>query len=545
MHVDVENLPSDIHSLQKIIVDLHDSLQKVIQEKDRELEQVQQSKDREIEKLRHQWQLAMLKRFGSSSEKLSPNQMRLFDEAQAISSEEYGAIESVEERITIPEHSRRKRHPRALPKELPREQIIHDVPETEKRCACGQALHKMGEERTEKFDIIPAQLKVIEHIRYKYACRRCEGGVKTAALPAQAIPKSIATAGLLAYVLVSKFCDHLPLYRQEKIFQRMGIDLPDQTLSSWVIRSAAVLKPLVEALRAAIRTSDYVQADESPVQVLKHPNKENASRGYMWVYRAAPDGRVALVYDYHDNRCGENAEQFLQGFHGKLQTDAFSGYHGFDTTPGIVTAACWAHVRRKYMEIVKTTKTKGRAHYAVSQIQKLYAIEKEARELNYPFDQRQRLRQTQAKPILDAFKEWLDRSIEQVPPKSPIGSAIAYNHKLWPKLMRYVDYGDLEIDTNFVENAIRPFAIGRRNWLFCGNHRGAEAAAIIYSLVMTCKANRIEPYAYLKYVLDRLPSYRSDQGLKKFLPQYVDRDELNKAYRQHSWHSSFLKNDRS
>ena len=498
-------------------------LQKIIDKKNSEIIRLQC----ELEKLRFQLNKQLLHRFGSRSEQIDPEQLNLFDEADLVT-EDAGAIEQADEEITIPEHSRRKSGRKPLPESLPREDKRHDLTEEEKMCTCGHELHKIGEDISEQLDIIPAIVKVIRHIRCKYGCRHCENGVKVASLEPQPIPKSIATAGLLAHILVSKYTDHLPLYRQERMFQRMGVDIARATLSHWMIRCANLLSPLVVELKKQILSSDYVQADETTLQVLNEPNRTNTQKSYMWAYRSIDSPKI--VFEYHPTRAGKVAELFLQDFQGLLQTDGYAGYNGLRARQGIIGLSCFAHVRRKYTDIIKTTKGIGKAYQAVAFIKKLYRIETLAREQKYRYEERYRLRQEKALPILTKFKQWLEDTSRIVPPKSPIGQAIAYTLSQWPCLIRYVDYGQVEIDTNWLENEIRPFALGRRNWLFAGSVLGAQAGAILYSLQQSCKANNINPYAYFKTVLQQVLHCETDEDYCKLLPHTIDQQLLNNAY---------------
>jgi len=508
----------------------HIALKKAFQDQEKELLRQHEK----MNQLRQRVQFLLHQRYGKKSEKLSSQQLSLFDEADVTQNSATEAIEQADAETIVAAHTRKSSARKPLPKDLPRQQIIHDLSEEEKICACGHALHRIGEDISEKLEFIPAQIKVVEHIRCKYACRSCET-VKSAVLPLQPIPKSIASPGLLSHILLSKYADHLPLYRQEVILQRMGIDLARSTLCTWVLRSAQLMEPLVALLKEGICQGSYVQADETFLQVLNEPDKPNDSKSYMWVYRGGALEKKAVVYDYQASRAGLAAEKFLDGFAGVLQTDAYAGYNRFKVMPTITQAACWAHVRRKFMDIVKLSKEKGKAFESIVRIRKLYAIEKEAKEKYLDYAERQALRQERALPLLKEYKEWLDDTLQRVPPQSPLSKAIAYALNQWSLLTVYVDYGEIEIDNNLVENAIRPFAVGRRNWLFMGSDTGARAGAIIYSLLATCKIHIVEPYAYFKYILDQLPRCKTKEAYTALLPQYVTSKQLVKAYSQSTW----------
>lgn len=514
-------IPDNIPELQTLVVDL---LSK-IHTKDAELK----NKDTVIELLRHKLQAQLAARFASKSEK-HKFQIDLFDEATLPEQPELSDVEKADEEITVAAHTRKKTGRKPLPKDLPREQIIYDLNENEKICSCGCSLHKIGEDKSEQLEWIPAQVKVIEHVRIKYACRNCEEGVKSAPAPKLPIPKSIATPGLLAEILISKYEDHLPLYRQEKILQRMGVDIARATLSTWMIKCGELLAPLIPVLKQYIINSSYIQADETTVQVMNEPGRNNTSKSYMWVFKGGQPDKPGVIFEYHPTRSGTVADQFLEGFTGALQSDAYSGYMQFKASLAIMLYLCWAHARRKFADIVKANKNKpGKAHMAVNFIAKLYAIEKFAREEKLSFEQRKQLRQDKTLPILNKFKVWLEDSVKTVPPKSPIGEAIGYTLRHWQELIKYVDNGEVEIDNNNVENLIRPFALGRKNWLFHGSPKGAEAGAVIYSLIQTCKLNNIEPYAYFKYILAKTPT-QDKNNFKELLPQFIDKKLLAQAY---------------
>ena len=515
------SIPDNIIDLKVLVIDLFSKIEK----KDFEIK----NKDFEIELLRHKLQAQLAARFASKSEK-NKFQMDMFDEALLPTEAELNEVEKADEEITIAAHTRKKSGRKPLPKDLPREQIIYDLAESEKICACGCSLHKIGEDKSEQLEWIPAQIKIIEHVRVKYACRSCEEGVKTAPAPKLPIPKSIATPGLLSEILISKYEDHLPLYRQEKILQRMGVDIARATLSNWMIKCGELLAPLIPLSKKYIINSSYIQADETTVQVMNELGRDNTSKSYMWAFKGGPPDKPGVIFEYHPTRSGTVVNKFLEGFSGALQSDAYSGYMQFKASLTIRLYLCWAHARRKFADIAKANKNKfGKAHMAINFIAKLYTIEKSARQEKLNFEQRKKLRQDKALPILKEFKSWLDDSIKTVPSKSPIGEAINYTLNHWQELIKYIDNGEVEIDNNNIENLIRPFALGRKNWLFHGSPQGAEAGAVIYSLIQTCKLNDVEPYAYFKYVLAKIPAYDKKQ-LTDLLPQFINKELLAQAY---------------
>ena len=324
-----------------------------------------------------QIKLAQNNRFGRSSEK-NVSQADLFDEAGSSDDES-----KEPEMMTIPEHKRTK-HKQAkrttLPENLPREKVVHDVDETDKQCACGCAKTQFGEEITEQLDIIPAQFKVIQHVRPKYVCKQCEGNISIASMPNLLLPKRIAAPGLVAYTVTSKYIDHIPLYRQEGMLRRYGITIPRSTNCSWILETADLCQPIIALLVRDIISSGYVKADETPVQVLKEPARRNDATSYMWLYRGIADGYTAVVYDYQETRSAQHAQNFLQDFQGYLQTDGYKGYDWSDKQAGIIHLACMTHARRPFANLVKISKKAVVAHEAIAYIAKLYEIEKIARE---------------------------------------------------------------------------------------------------------------------------------------------------------------------
>lgn len=487
-----------------------------------------------IDLLNEQIKKLLQERYGQKTEKikggenLNPDEPSIFDEA-ALTEEEENEIKAEEESIDIPGHKRKKPGRRRLPTHLPRVQILHDLEPHEKICShCNHELHHIGEETSEQLDFTPAVIKILEHVRPKYSCKACEEGVKIAPAPVQIIPKSIATPGLLAHVLCCKFEDHLPLYRQERIWQRLGVELSRATLCNWVLKCGSLFSPLVELAKEDLIKRNYVHADETTVQVLKEPGKNSSSKSYMWVYLTGNQEKPILIYEYAPGRGGVFPSRFLEEFKGYLQTDAYGGYNALRARDDITVLGCMAHVRRKFVEIVKRTNKTGKSQLAVNYIAKLYAIEKQAKKQNLTPDQVFNLRQERSKPILDKFKVFLNELTPKVPPKSALGVAVAYALSNWAAINIYLENGILNIDNNPVENKIRPFALGRRNWLFMGNPRGAAAAAAIFSLIESAKANGLEGYYYLRHVLTKLPNCKSNEDLLALLPHYCDPSEINK-----------------
>lgn len=415
--------------------------------------------------------------------------------------------------------SKPKRRP--LPENLPREIVIHDISEAEKICECGGQKERFGEEMTEQLEVVPPKLKVIQHIRPKYSCKQCQIGVSIAPMPHLLLPKSMATPSLVSFTLISKYVDHTPLYRQEGIWKRYGIDIARNTMCGWLMTVAELCEPLWHELRKFILSNDYIQADETPVQVMQEPGRKNTQKSFMWIYRGGNLRRHAVIYDYHETRAGECARQFLQGFKGYLQTDGYKGYDWTEKIAEITHLGCMAHARRPFANLVKMIKKPGKAHQVLALITKLYAIEKEARENNLGPDQRKRLRLEKSKPTLDKLKEWLDKSVRGSPPQGILGKGIDYLLKRWDELNHYLKDGRLEIDNNLVENDIRPFALGKKNWVMMGSPRGARAGVVFYSLIMTCKANKMEPFAYFNYMLQHIRECKSQEDYRALLPYNI------------------------
>jgi transposase len=477
-------------------------------------------------------------RFGSRSEKMEGEQGRLFNEAELEASVE-AASDDIEE-VDVPGHKRRKGGRRPLPDFLPVEERLHDLSAEEKVCAhdASHALVEIGRETSDQLNFIPARAAIVRHIRPKYACPHCKEGVKIAPMPKLPVPKSIATPSLLAHVATSKYVDGLPLYRQEKIFRRLGVDISRATLASWMVKMGDLVEPLVERIRAEVRAYDVVQCDETPFQVLKEPGKRAQSLSYLWALRGGPVEHPLIYYEYDPSRSAEVPKRLFRNYQGFLQTDGYEGYTALGQEPGISHVGCWAHARRKFDEALrgqgkskrkgaKRTAKESRARQALSQIQALYRIERELKDATA--EERLAARQERTKPLLEKLRIWLDDSIDSVPPQSLTGRAMHYLAKQWPKLIRVLDDGRLPLDTNLVENAIRPFVLGRKNWLFADTVAGARASANLYGLIETAKANGIEPYRYLAHLFEHLPAITSPEQLDELLPQNLAREALSSS----------------
>lgn len=468
--------------------------------------------------LQEKLNIALAQRYAARSEQYSPDQIRLFCEAEVDVREDI-TPDSDTPSVTIAAHARQKRGRRPLPDHLPRLEVIHDLPEAERYCDHdGHSLRPIGEVISEQLDIVPTTIRVIRHIRRQYACG-CGQCIKTAPLPAQPIPKSLASPGLLAHVVVCKYVDALPLYRQERILQRIGVDLPRATLANWMMEAGTLIQPLINLLRDRLLAYDIIQMDETTVQVLKEPGKTAQSQSYLWLQRGGPPDQPVLLYDYDPGRGAGVPKRLLDGFQGTLQTDGYDGYNAVVAVGKLTHLGCFAHVRRKFDEAIKAQGQQprhGQAHHALALIQKLYGVEKVVRHAEPAA--RYAYRRQHAEPILDELRAWLTETLPQVPPQTATGKALNYLHHEWAKLIRYLNDGRFEIDNNRAENAIRPFVIGRKNWLFSDTPKGAAASAQIYSLIETAKANGQEPYTWLRHVLERLPTTNCVEDYETLLP---------------------------
>ncbi len=471
------------------------------------------------------------RKFGSSADRIDiAKQPDLFNEAETVIAQTDEVDEPTE--IVVAAHKRGGR--RKFPKSLPHVTIVHDIPEVDKQCdECQQLMTVIGVDRTEKLKYIPATLEVEVHERPKYSCKACECAPKQAKPAPQAIAKSIATASLLSHVLISKFIDATPLYRQQQQWKRLGIDLGRSLLSSWVVKCGALLLCLWELMQQDLQTSDYVQADETPVQVLHEEGRLASQKSYMWLFQCGPPGKRIILYHYAPTRAACVPADILgESFRGYLQTDGYSGYHAICARDGVSGVGCMAHGRRKFVDAAKIHKRRGLAHEAVAMIKRLYAVEKLAKtrmknDKNFTFDDRKALRLKKAKPILDTFKQWLDQHKDDVVPKSAIGKAMTYARNEWSRLIVYLEDGRIEIDNNGGERSIKPFVIGRKNWLFCNTASGAKASAVIYSLLQSAKANDLPLMAWLTFVLEELPRCTNDDELRSLLPHNFDIKRLS------------------
>lgn len=472
--------------------------------------------------------------FGRSSEKrpadeVSPDQARLmFNEAEAIA--HTPVADTAPESLAIPAPTRKKSGRKALPWGLPRIEVIHDLPEADKRCAHdGSALEVIGNEQAEQLHYVPAKLQVIRHVRLKYGCPCCQQGVKLAPAPAQLFPKSNATPALLAHITTAKYVDGTPLHRQEAQFARIGVELPRATMARWMIQLGGEhVVPLINLMNEQCLAQPLIHMDETTVQVLKSEKAPSADH-WMWVRASGPPGKRLVLYDYDASRSGQIPKRALEGFSGVLLTDGYEAYNAAVAAHSLTHAGCWAHVRRKFEEARKVqAQPDSRARVALDYIGQLYGVERHlrARAESISDDERLQIRQTQSKPIVTELYRWLSAMSSEVLPQSAFGKALAYALGQWPKLLVFLDHAEVPLDNNRCENAIRPFVIGRKNWLFSDTQAGAHASANLYSLIETAKANGVEPHAYLTWLYTQLPHATRVEHFEGMLPWNV-KAELN------------------
>jgi transposase len=464
-----------------------------------------------VDKLTHENAVLKRLKFAAKSEAFTAEQKSLLEETLDMDLAAVAAEIEAQQPATQPSDEKKQPRREKLPAHLPRREIRHEPEDI--TCGCGQAMKRIGEDVAEKLDYQPGVFTVERHVRGKWVCTCCEKLVQ-APVPAHVINKGIPTTGLLAQVLVAKYLDHLPLYRQEAIFERAGMAIARSTLAQWVGECGAQLQPLVDALAAEMLQQRVLHADETPVAMLKpaHQRDGNTHRAYLWSYCTTSFNPMkAVVFDFADSRGGQHVRAFLglpgdehtPGWQGKLVTDDFSGYKAcFEL--GVTEVGCMAHARRKFHELWANHGSPV-GERALKFFIQLYEIEREVREL--PADERRAIRQNKTKPIADALHQWLTQQRQKVPDGSATAKAIDYSLKRWRALVRFIDDGELPIDNNWVENQIRPIAIGRNNWLFAGSLRAGKRAAAVMSLVHSARLNGHDPYAYLRDVLERLPTH--------------------------------------
>ena len=503
--IDAADLPDDVAALKAMIIASDGR------------EQRHQDRIVRLEKLVADFRRVL---FGSKSERVDPDQFELALEDIEAATEAIQAEEEADDQQATGKPRPRKANRGSLPKHLPR---IEKVIEPESTvCGCGAERHVIGEDVSERLDVIPAQFRVIVTRRPKYACRSCEEGIAQAPAPAHLIPGGMPTEATIAHVIVSKYADHLPLYRQAQIYSRQGIDLDRSTLAAWVGRAGFELRPVFDALMADLKCSGKLFMDETVAPVLD-PGRKKTKTGYFWAL--ARDDRPwggedppGVAFTYAPGRSGQYAEDILKGFTGTLQVDGYAGYNRLLKRQGntIRLAYCWAHARRKLFEVAKSGKATPIADDGLIQIQALYRIEKDIRG-QCPED-RKSARQKRSKPLIGRMENWLKESRARVSAKSPIGEALNYISKYWAGLTEFLDDGRVELDSNSVERTIRPIALNRKNALFAGHDAGAQNWAILASMIETCKMNAVDPHAWLTQTLTAVAQGHKQSEIESLLP---------------------------
>jgi transposase len=474
------------------------------------------------EKLQHQLEQLLRQRYGRKTEQIDPAQLLLFAQEILAQAEPTPAPTPEPDPASTPKKDAPKKNGhgrKPLPASLPRETVLHDVPPERRTCPdCGAERTCIGHEVREQLEYKPASLVVIEHVRPKYACEACEANVVIADKLPEPIEKGLPGPGLLAYVAVSKYADHLPLYRLEGIFKRFGVELSRSTMCDWMASIADLLKPIVKLMLSKILNSKVVQNDDTTVPVQDHDGK-GIKTGRLWVSIGDHDHHY-VVYTYTPDRSAAGPEKIFKDFKGYLQADAYSGYDGLYKSGDIVEVGCMMHARRKFYEA--RTSDPPRSHQALAWISLLYDVERDAKKRQTADYEafvafRHDLRNERSRPIFDKLHAWLEAELPKVLPKSPIGEAIQYALNHWEALKRPLEAGFLELDNGASERAFKPVALGRKNWLFAGSDKGGETAAVLMSLCMTCKELEIDPQAYLRDVLDRISTHPA-RRIEELLP---------------------------
>lgn len=524
-------LPDNVVYLKDFIFDL----QQLLENTNTKLEQA----NNEIEKYKTENLILKeirasleYKIFGRKSEKWTDEDFKqagLFNEAETYSEKDTSAKDTI---IIIKSYNRKKRDRTTLLDNLPIKKEFIDIPEEEKVKSCGCKLKLIGQEETRTLEIIPAQAYIKLTIRPKYSTEcNCDEdinipGVKIASLPESIFPQSMASNSSLAFIITSKFVDGLPFYRVAKILERFSVYITRATLCNWAIKVFIKLNRLLKLLWLEARKGPLIHFDETPLQVLNEPGRKNTTKSFMFVARGGLPQKPVVMFRYRRTRSAKFIKRLIKGYHGTMLTDGYPAYEEVAKSAGIPLAGCWSHARRKFVDFVKVVKNNIAAREPLKLIQKLYKIEKNAKKEKLCPDEIKTLRQKESKPLLDELKAILEKKKIETNKESLLGKAVRYALNQWPKLIVFLDDGRIPIDNNLVENALRPFVLGRKAWLFSGIPKGARASAGLYSIIETAKANDLEPYWYLRYLFDNILQAKSDEALIKLLPTKISQETL-------------------
>jgi len=466
-------------------------------------------------------------KFAVKSEKTNNSpQSLLFNEAEVVASGNPDS--SKDEEIAVKSHKRKRGGRRAFPKEIPRIEIPHDLSDEEKQCTCGNVMTVLEREIKEKLDIIPAKIIVYQHIYPKYACLPCLNGkkpghhFKVAEIHPEILPKSIATAGLFAHILTNKFCDHLPYNRQEGIFARHGIDISKANMCNWQTQFYEQYDRLENFFFDDIFHAPVIIADETTNKVMNEPGRKNTQLSYMFAFAALFKGRPIRLFHYRETRSAKFLKDHFEGYSGILQTDGFKSYDPLCKVLNIPHAGCWAHLRRKFRDYLNFLPKDTFSGEILKKIKALYQLERDWREEKIDPNRLRQHRQEFSKPIVIEIFNLIEARKNEILPQSDLGKIVSHAIKQKTKLFMFLEFPQLALDTNAVENAIRPFAVGRKNWMISGSPRGAHSSALIYSLIETAKANGLNPYYYLRYLFEKLPLCKNDEEIKQLLPHRID-----------------------
>lgn len=547
MMVAVEKLPDDPALLKRVIAEerkqreaaFHAEREALLAERNAVIERIKEEAAQQMESLRERLEAehkamvdALLRRYyGPRCEKFDPRQLLLFGlKVDELPLDKRSIEDESGERLVTRRVKNRHKHGRGqLPEHLERIEIEHDLAEEEKACpACGQPRERIGAEVSEQLEYFPASFKVLKHIRHKYGCPCCEGdgynpNIATATKPSQPIDKGLPGPSLLAHVITSKLGDHLPLYRLERIFGRHKVSIARSTMCAWMRAAGEMVRPLVDLMTERVKASRVIHTDDTPVPI-QSPGAKQCRKGRIWCY-LGDEANPYVVYDYTPNRSRAGPAEWLGGYRGYLQADAFSGYDGIYSGGRVTEVACWAHARRKFYDAQDSDARRSVEMLAL--VGRLYAIEREAKQKALDEDAILKLRREQSVPILDEIQTWLDTEGEIVLPRGPMAQAITYARNQWDALVVYATRGFLAIDNNASERALKRVAIGRKNWLFAGNDDAAASHARLWSLIASCERHGVDPQRYLTSVLAKLPLLRKGdpEDLEQFLPDVWAKDD--------------------